>query len=86
MKWLAVILFHNDSDLVEEQIKYWKLNCHNIIVFDHASTDSTLSIVNRLKRNILKIYRIPASIPFANNGVFEYVSKILIKDYKNKFD
>jgi len=86
LKCLACILFHNDEDLVLEQLKYLTFNKHDIIVFDHNSTDKTLNIVNENINLINKVYNIPEKIPFKNNGVFKYISNILIKEYSKDYD
>ena len=88
-KFLAVILFHDDEEIVEEQINYMIYNNHDIIIFNHNSKDNTQDIINKLSKKhseIIKTYYLDSSIPFKNNGVFEHISNILIEQYANKYD
>ena len=87
--FLAVILFHNDEEIVEEQINHMLFNKHDIIIFNHNSTDNTEELIKKKANEhseIKKIYNISKDIPFINNGVFTYISKILIHDYSQKYD
>lgn len=79
IKCLAVLLFHNDEDLVEEQINYYKyLNNHDLIVFNHNSTDNTSNIIEKYKNDILCIYTLTSEINFKKNEVHETIYKILM--------
>ena len=50
IKCLTTLLFHNDEDLVEDQIQYYKyLNKQDLIVFIHNSSDRTTELVNKYK-------------------------------------
>jgi hypothetical protein len=71
---------------VEEQFKHWKMNKHDIVIFDHCSTDSTRNLIELHRQDCVGIHYVPSSVPFANNGIFEHVSKILISDYSKKYD
>ncbi len=87
--FLAVILFHNDEEIVEEQINHMLSNKHDIIIFNHNSTDNTGDLIKKKANEhseIKKIYDISKDIPFINNGVFKYISQILIDDYSHKYD
>ena len=88
LKCLAVMLFHNDEDLVEDQIEHMTNNNHDIIIFDHCSTDGTRDIIekNRNHPNVKEIHHVGPEITFNDNGVFEYVSNILIKHYSAHYD
>ena len=78
-KCLSVLLFHNDEDLVEDQINYYKnLNKQDLIVFNHNSTDSTAEIINKYKNDILCIYTLSDKISFKYNKVHEIIYKILL--------
>lgn len=94
MKFLAVLLFHNDEDLVEDQIKYWIKNEHDIVIFDHNSSDQTIPLIEKWIKidresttpRIISFQIVPKSVPFVKNGVFEYISKILIRQYSQIYD
>ena len=81
MKCLAVMLFHNDEDLVEDQLDHMISNNHDIIVFDHCSTDTTRDIIAKNKHRILQHYELGSELIFQNNEVFIHISKILQSDY-----
>ena len=83
VRCLAVLLFHNDEDLVDDQIEHWLHNNHDIVIFNHNSTDATTSIIDEYyskkdKYGILRVYTLGSGVPFKNNGVFEEISYILM--------
>ena len=43
--FLAVILFHNDQEIVNEQIEHMINNKHDIIIFNHNSNDKTQELI-----------------------------------------
>ena len=43
--FLAVILFHNDEEIVTEQIEHMIKNKHDIIIFNHNSNDKTQELI-----------------------------------------
>ena len=78
IRCLAVLLFHNDEDLVADQIEYYKYkNNHDIIVFNHNSTDNTKYNIEKYSDDILCIYELSYKINFANHEVFDTIFKIL---------
>lgn len=78
IKCLAILLFHNDEDLVSDQIEYYKYkNNHDIIVFNHDSTDNTVYNIEKYKDDILCVYELSSKINFANHEVFDTIFKIL---------
>lgn len=79
VKCLAVLLFHNDEDLVEDQIKYYKYkNKHDLIVFNHNSNDQTSELINKYKDDILCVYELTDQIDFKKNEVHITIYKILM--------
>ena len=80
-KCLAVLLFHNDEDIVEDQIKYYKhMNRHHLIVFNHNSNDNTSNIINKYLDDIICVYTLSDKIIFKTNQVHETIYKILLGD------
>lgn len=78
-KFLTVLLFHNDEDIIEDQIKYYKYdNYQDIIVFNHNSNDHTSKIINNFKKDILCIYDLSEKIEFKTNKVHETIYNILL--------
>jgi hypothetical protein len=86
MKCLAVMLFHNDEDLIEDQIYYMLKNNHDILVFDHNSTDNSREIILNNQDSIVDYYFLESDLIFQNNEVFSCISKILIEDYSTQYD
>lgn len=84
MKLLSVLLFHNDEDIVEDQIRYYHdLNKHDLIVFNHNSNDNTQNIINHFKDKILCIYNLNEKVIFADNKVHVNIYNILLNNYSN---
>jgi len=78
-RFLTVLLFHNDEDIIEDQIKYYKYdNYQDIIVFNHNSNDSTSKIINNFKKDILCIYDLSEKIEFKTNQVHKTIYNILL--------
>jgi hypothetical protein len=78
-KCLAVLLFHNDADLIQAQIDYYRFeNRHDIIIFDHASTDNSHDIYKKNKDEITCLYELPEGrVDFKNNEVHELIYSVL---------
>lgn len=75
---LAVLLFHNDEDLVADQIKYYKYdNKHDLIVFNHNSSDNTSNELQKYKDDILCIYDMSSKISFKDEEVHDTIYKII---------
>ena len=80
IKCLTTLLFHNDEDLVEDQIQYYKhLNKQDLIVFIHNSSDKTTELVNKYKDDILCIYELTDQVIFKHNDVHSIIYQILGK-------
>ena len=87
IKCLAVLLFHNDEDLVEDQINYYgNVNEHELIVFNHNSSDKTSELIAGNKDKINCIYDLSDKIVFRTNEVHSTIYKILLgrQDYNKK--
>ena len=80
MKVLAILLFHNDEDIVKEQIEYMISNNHDIIIFDYSSTDNIYHIIHEFKSNrIIEKHIISSNILYHNNNVFKYIDNYINK-------
>ena len=87
--FLAVILFHNDQEIVNEQIEHMINNKHDIIIFNHNSNDKTQELIEMASekyKEIIKVYELGSDISFATGQIFRVISSILIKEYKDKYD
>jgi hypothetical protein len=77
-KYLTVLLFHNDEDLVESQINYYLKNNQELIVFLHNCSDNSENIVNNYKNSILCIYKLSNKFKFFKNEVHTFIYDILL--------
>lgn len=88
-RFLAVMLFHNDEHLVEEQIEHMLSNDHDIIIFNHNSCDRTQELIDTAKdkhERVRETYEFDSSIGFANGEIFARISDILMETYKDSYD
>lgn len=81
-KFLTVLLFHNDEDIIEDQIEYYKnQNKQDIIIFTHNSTDDTNKIIDKHKDKFLCIYYLNSNFLFKNNDVHKFIYQVLRNNY-----
>jgi len=52
---LGVVLTYNDVDMVGETIEHLLAHDHDVIVWDHGSTDGTLELLERRRRDLLEL-------------------------------
>ena len=45
---LGVLLCYNDGDLVDEAVRYLREQGHDVVVWDHGSTDETPDVLRSL--------------------------------------
>lgn len=88
MRCLAILLFHNDEDLIEDQIEHMTNNKHDLIIIDHCSTDNSRDIITRHSSdiNVTEILFLSEEISFCNNKIFEYISIYVYKKYSSIYD
>lgn len=76
---LTILLFHNDEDLVEDQINYYKhLNKQDVIVFNHNSSDNTGKLIEHHNKDILCSYTLSKNISFKDNDVHRVIYQFLV--------
>ena len=87
-KFLTVLLFYNDEDLIEDQIEYYKYkNKQDLLVFNNNSSDKTGEIIENHKDDIIKTFTISANVSFESNQVHPYIYTTLFKGgYTDKYD
>ncbi|HTW06164.1 MAG TPA: glycosyltransferase family 2 protein [Acidimicrobiales bacterium] len=81
---LGVLLCYNDGDLVEDAVGYLAGEGHDVVVWDHGSTDATPEVLKRLRPEILELRTIPRSVDFY--GLYQMMSQHLIDEYVAKYD
>lgn len=78
MKCLAILLFHEEEDLIEDQIKYYKdTNKHDLVVFIHDCTQEVMEKIHKYKEKFICVYELSKEINFRNNEVHNTIYKIL---------
>ena len=81
---LGVLLCYNDGDLVEDAVRYLCEQGHELVVWDHGSTDETPDLLRRLQGELVELASVPRDFDFY--GLYQAMSEHLIKDYVGRYD
>ena len=81
---LGVLLCYNDGDLVDEAVRYLLDQEHDLIVWDHGSTDETPARLQALKPELVELATVPRSVDFYQ--LYPAMSEHLRKDYVERYD
>jgi hypothetical protein len=81
---LGVLLCYNDGDLVDEAVRYLLDQEHDLIVWDHGSTDETPARLQSLKPELVELATVPRSVDFYQ--LYPAMSEHLLKDYVERYD
>jgi glycosyltransferase involved in cell wall biosynthesis len=84
LRCLGVLLCFNDGDLLEESISHLVEQNHELIAWDHGSTDETPAVLERFRPHFREIRRIPREVDFY--GLHEAMSRHLIENYARDYD
>jgi glycosyltransferase involved in cell wall biosynthesis len=84
LRCLGILLCYNDGDLLEESISYLLEQNHDVIAWDHGSTDETPEILERLRPQLLEIRHVPREFDFYE--LYPTMSRHLIERYVNDYD
>jgi glycosyltransferase involved in cell wall biosynthesis len=84
MRCLAVLLCYNDGDLLPDSIRYLREQNHEIVLWDHGSTDDTAAIVAQMKHELLEVKTIPRSFDFYE--LYPAMSRHLMENYVRQYD
>ena len=84
LRCLAVLLCYNDGDLLEESISYLLDQEHDLVVWDHGSTDETPAVLERLRRQCREVQRVPREFDFYE--LYQAMSRHLIESYVSEYD
>src|SRR5215216_3207961 len=76
---LGVLLCYNDGDLLDESISYLLEQNHDLVVWDHGSTDDTPAVLERFRRHCREIQRVPREFDFYE--LYQAMSRHLIESY-----
>ncbi|HVO64007.1 MAG TPA: glycosyltransferase family 2 protein [Terriglobales bacterium] len=83
-KMLGILLCYNDGDLVEDSITYLLEQNHDVIVWDHGSTDETAEVVRRLGKHLLETTFVPRSFDFYQ--LYPSMSAHIMSTYLESYD
>ncbi len=84
LRCLGVLLCYNDGDLLEESIRYLLEQDHDLIVWDHGSTDETPSVINRFRSELLETRWLPREFDFYE--LYPEMSRHLIANRARDYD
>jgi len=81
---LGVLLCYNDGDLLAESISYLLEQNHDVVAWDHGSTDETPTVLERYRGECREIRRVPRSFDFYE--LYPAMSRHLIENYVADYD
>jgi glycosyltransferase involved in cell wall biosynthesis len=81
---LGVLLCYNDGDLLEESITYLLEQNHDLIAWDHGSTDETSAILERFSPDLREIRSVPRDFDFYE--LYPAMSRHLVENYVSDYD
>jgi glycosyltransferase involved in cell wall biosynthesis len=84
LRLLGVLLCYNDGDIVEDAVRYLREQDHELVVWDHGSTDETPQILRRLKGELVELTTVPRSVDFYQ--MYPRMSEHLLQEYVPRYD
>ncbi|HMK96529.1 MAG TPA: glycosyltransferase family 2 protein [Acidimicrobiales bacterium] len=81
---LGVLLCYNDGDLVEEAVAYLREQGHDLVAWDHGSTDETPQVLARLRDELVELRLVPRSVDFYQ--LYPMMSAHLLDEYVARYD
>jgi len=84
LRCLGVLLCYNDGDLLEESISYLLEQDHDLVIWDHGSTDETPAVLERLRNECVEIRSVPREFDFYE--LYPAMSRHLISDHIRNYD
>ena len=84
LRLLGVLLCYNDGDLVVEAVRYLREQGHDLIVWDHGSTDETPDVLRSLSGELVELQSVPRSVDFYE--LYPAMSEHLMKEYAGRYD
>ena len=84
LRCLGVLLCYNDGDLLEESITYLLEQNHDLIAWDHGSTDETPAVLERFRPDLRELRRVPREFDFYE--LYPAMSRHLMGNYAGEYD
>jgi len=83
-KLLGVLLCYNDGDLVEDAVAHLRGQGHELVVWDHGSTDETPQVLRRLEGELIELTTVPREFDFY--ALYQAMSQHLLDNYVERYD
>jgi glycosyltransferase involved in cell wall biosynthesis len=84
LRCLGVLLCYNDGDLLEESLEYLLDQHHDLVVWDHGSSDQTPDVIERFRDRLLEVRLVPRDFDFYE--LYPAMSRHLIERYVAEYD
>jgi glycosyltransferase involved in cell wall biosynthesis len=81
---LGIVLCYNDGDLVEDSITYLLEQNHDVVVWDHGSTDETAEVIRRFRVYLLETRFVPRTFDFYE--LYPEMSRHIMSEYIDRYD
>ena len=81
---LGVLLCYNDADILPEAIEHLLANNHQVIAWDHGSTDDTAAVLRRYSDELVETKFLPREFDFYS--LYGAMSENLLERYVDKYD
>ena len=79
-----MLLCYNDGDLVDDAVRYLREQGHDLVVWDHGSTDETPEVLRRCPAELVELQSVPRSVDFY--GLYPAMSDHLMKELRERYD
>ena len=83
-KMLGVLLCYNDSDMLPDAIESLLENNHNLVVWDHGSTDETAEVLDKYEKHFVERTFLPREFDFYK--LYPTMSQHLMEHYTSQYD
>ncbi len=84
LRMLGVLLCFNDGELLEDAVRYLLGQHHQLVVWDHGSTDETRSVLESFRKDLLELTYVPREVDFYS--LYPSMSEHLRANYIRQFD
>jgi glycosyltransferase involved in cell wall biosynthesis len=81
---LGILLCYNDGDLLEESISYLLEQNHDVIAWDHGSTDETPDVLDRFRPHLREVRHVLREFDFYE--LYPAMSHHLLESYVGDYD
>jgi hypothetical protein len=83
-RMLGVLLCYNDGDLAAEAVQYLIEQGHDVLAWDHGSTDATPAVLEELRGELVELTTVPRTVDFYE--LYHEMSRHLLANYVDAYD